>query len=182
MILNNFAKKKLRTISMSQQIEVEAPPIVEHSSVDTKELELPDTVFIRDIENRVFQTIILQSLSKIEGITLREGSFLDHLLRRDSVDGIKGINAEQNSKNRSVSIKVEVCIEYGILIPEKAEEIQSKIAEEITSMTGLHVASVHVVFKNVILPRTEEELKKNTTEKTKNLLEDDLDEAFSNEF
>ncbi|MBA3722405.1 MAG: Asp23/Gls24 family envelope stress response protein [Parachlamydiaceae bacterium] len=117
--------------------------------IDTKEFELPETVFIRDIENKVFQSIVLQCLSEVPGISLVEGNFIDHLLGR-SAEGVKGIYADQDDKNQSVNIKVEVNISYGIEIPEKAEEIQSKIAEQITQITGLHVSSVHVVFKNVI--------------------------------
>lgn len=116
--------------------------------VDTKEFEIPETVFIRDIENKVFQSIVLQCLSQIPGISLTEGNFIDHLLGRS--EGIKGINTEQNEKKQSVSIKVEVNISYGVSIPEKAEEIQSAIADEVTKLTGLHVSSVHVIFKNVI--------------------------------
>lgn len=118
--------------------------------VDTKEFELPETIFIRDIENKVFQSIVLQCLSQIEGISLVEGNFIDYLLGRSAVEGVKGIYAEQDSKNYTVNIKVEVNIFYGIPIPEKAEEIQLKIAEEVTKLTGLHVATVHVVFKNMI--------------------------------
>ena len=33
--------------------------------VDMKEYELPDTVFVRDIEDSVFQGIVLQCLAKI---------------------------------------------------------------------------------------------------------------------
>lgn len=117
--------------------------------VDTKEFEIPQTLFIRDIENKVFVSITLQCLSEIEGISLVEGSFIDHLLRRSS-EGVKGIYAEQSEKNQAVKVKVEVNILYGISIPEKAEEIQSKVADQINLLTGLHVGSVHVVFKNVI--------------------------------
>ncbi|MFT5318718.1 MAG: hypothetical protein ACI8RA_001986, partial [Chlamydiales bacterium] len=60
---------------MVQQLEVKEDKvkIKKSENVDTKELEVPDTVFVRDIENRVFQAIILQGLSKIEGISLLEG-------------------------------------------------------------------------------------------------------------
>lgn len=119
--------------------------------VDTKEFEIPETIFIRDIEDKVFQSIVLQCLSQIEGISLVEGNFIDHLLGRSS-EGLKGISAEQDEKKHSVNIKVEVNIVFGISIPQKAEEIQTKIAEEITKMTGLHVSSVHVVIKNVVSP------------------------------
>ena len=126
--------------------------------VDTKEFEIPETMYIRDIENRVFQGIVLKWLSEIRGIGLIEGNFIDSLL---GSEGVKGIYAEQDSKTQSVNIKVEVNIQYGLSIPDKAEEIQSKIAEEITKLTGLHVGSIHVVFKN-IMPQSEDLLNKAT--------------------
>mgnify|MGYP000234530260 CR=1 FL=1 len=125
---------------------------VDVKKVDTKEFELPETLFIRDVENRVFQGIVLQCLSQIEGITLVEGNFIDNILGRGAVEGVKGIYSEQDNKNHSVSIKIEVNICYGYSIPEKAEEIQTIIAEEITKLTGLHVSCVHVVFKSIISP------------------------------
>lgn len=118
--------------------------------LDTKEFELPETVCTRTIEDRVFQSLVLRSLSKISGIGLVEGNFIDSLLGRDSVEGVKGITIEQENKNHSVAIKIEVSIAYGISIPDKAEEIQSKIAEDITKFSGLHVSSVHVTFKNIM--------------------------------
>ncbi len=139
---------------MVQQLEAEQE--VDNSQavrhVDARELDYPDTVFVRDIENRVFQAIILQRLSRVEDIRLLEGSFLDNILGKDSV---KGVGAEQDSKNQSVNVKVEVSVLYGVSIPAKAEEIQTVIAEDITTLTGLHVSCVHVVFKNVFLDSTD---------------------------
>lgn len=123
---------------------------VDVKKVDTKEFELPETIFSRDIENRVFQGIVLQCLSEIEGITLVEGNFIDNILGRGGLEGVKGIAAEQDNKNHSIAIRLEVNICYGTSIPEKAEEIQTKISDEITRLTGLHVSVVHVVFKNVV--------------------------------
>jgi len=118
--------------------------------IDTKEVELPETVFIRDIEGKVFQSIAVQCLSSIEGVALLEGNFIDSLLGRDATEGIKGIQVEQDPKTHSVSLKIEIKVAYGISIPEKAEEVQMKIAEKISTFTGLHVACVHVIFKNLI--------------------------------
>ena len=123
----------------------------ETKSLDTNELELPETTFVRDIENKVFQSIVAKSLSSIEGIALTSGSFIDHILGRSSADNAAGIHAEQDSKNHSVKIKIEVNIRYNLPIPEKADEIQSKIVKDVTKITGLHVSFVHVVFKNIIL-------------------------------
>lgn len=121
------------------------------SNLDSREIELPETMYIRDVETRVFQAICLQALSKIEGIGLLEGNLIDSLLGRE-MDRVKGIHVEQDQKRQSVSIRIEINIEYGISIPEKAEEVQTKIAEEVSRWTGLHVASVHMIFKNLILP------------------------------
>lgn len=120
-------------------------------NMDAKEIELPNTVFIRDIESRVLQGIVLQVLSKIEHISLIEGNIFDSLLGRD-LERIKGIQVEQEQKGRSVKVSVEINVVYGISIPEKSEEIQTKLAEEITRWTGLHVASIHLIFKELIAP------------------------------
>ncbi len=150
--------------------------------VDTEEFDIPETVFIRDIENKVFQSIVLQCLAQIEGISLVEGNFIDHLLGRSS-EGVKGIETEQNDKHQSVSIKVEVNILYGITIPEKAEEIQTKISEQIAKLTGLHVASVHVVFKNVISIEQASKLAQNSPNPTaSHLMSSTFEEEYTDEF
>ncbi len=125
-------------------------------NMDAREVELPETVYIRDIETRVFQTICLQTLANIDGIGLLGGNLIDALLGRE-LDRVKGIYVEQDGKKHSVTIRVEVNIAYGLSIPEKAEEIQSKLAEAISDLTGLHVASIHIIFKNVIFPATAKE-------------------------
>jgi uncharacterized alkaline shock family protein YloU len=122
-----------------------------YEKLDRKELNLPDTVFIRDIETRVFQAIVLQCLAKIQGVGLIEGNLFDSLLGRE-VERVKGIHVEQDLEQHSVEVRVEINIAYGMSIPEKAEEIQSKIVEEISRWSGLHVASVHVIFKDLIRP------------------------------
>jgi uncharacterized alkaline shock family protein YloU len=120
-----------------------------YEKLDRKELNLPDTVFIRDIETRVFQGIVLQCLAKIQGVGLLEGNIIDSLLGRD-VERVKGIYVEQDQKQPSVTIRVEINVAYGVSIPEKAEEVQGRIVEEISQWSGLHVASVHVIFKGLI--------------------------------
>ena len=118
--------------------------------IDAKEFELPDTTFIRDIESRVFQSIAAQCITHIDDVFLLEGNLIDNLLGRDSVETVKGIYVEQDEENHAVSVKVEVNVAYGVCIPEKSDEIQTKIAQDISSLTGLHVSCVHVIFKNVL--------------------------------
>ncbi|MCB1111925.1 MAG: Asp23/Gls24 family envelope stress response protein [Chlamydiales bacterium] len=153
-------------------------------SVDTKEFEYPETLFEHDIENRVFQGIVLQCLSKVKGITLVEGNFIDSLFGRRGVEGVKGIYAEQDSHSSSVSIRIEVNICFGEPIPDKAEEIQTKVAEEITRLTGLHVAAVHVVFKNVVAHDQAKRMMESLKEaaETPIITEEDVEEEYTDEF
>ena len=118
--------------------------------IDPNELKLPDTVFIRDIETRVFQAIVIRCLAEVEGVYLLEGNLIDDLLGREGDQRVKGIHVEQDQKNHSVSIKVEINMVHGVSIPEKSEEIQTTIATEVTRLTGLHVACVHIIFKSLI--------------------------------
>ncbi len=125
--------------------------------IDTKELELPETVFIRDIETKVFQSIVLQSLSQIEGVETLEGNLFDNLLG-DGLDGVKGLHVDQDQKNHSINVRIEINVAYGISIPEKAEEIQNKILQDISHLTSLHVGSVHVIFKNLISQKAKSDI------------------------
>lgn len=124
-------------------------------NMDEREIELPETVYIRDIDTKVFQAICLQSLAKIEGIGLLEGNLFDSLLGRD-VERVKGIHIAQDQKRHSVEVRVEINVAYEVNIPKKAEEIQEKLAEEISKWTGLHVSSVHIIFKGLIYTAEEE--------------------------
>jgi uncharacterized alkaline shock family protein YloU len=117
---------------------------------DAKEIPVKETLFIRDIETRVFQAITIKCLSLIEGIALIEGSFIDHLLGREGIERNKGIYVDQDAKNQSVAVRVELNVAYGISIPDKAQEIQKKIVNDIFSLTGLTVSVVHVIFKSLL--------------------------------
>lgn len=118
--------------------------------IDTKEVEFPDTSFGRDIENKVLQSIVVQCLLSIQGIGLVEGNLLDYFLGREPAERISGIQVEQDPKTRSIQVKIEINVAYGVVIADKADEIHGKVARELSRLTGLRVSSVHVVFKDLM--------------------------------
>lgn len=118
--------------------------------VDPKEFELPDTLLVSDIENQVFQSIAVRVLTQIQDISMQEGGLIDDFFGREDVSRLKGIIVEQDHRSHSVNFRIEINVAYGVSLPLKAEEIQNRILEEVTRLTGLHVGSVHVVFKNMI--------------------------------
>ncbi len=120
------------------------------SNLDRKEVELLETLFVRHIEDKVFRSIVCQALRKIDGISLVEAGLIDSWFSRDATEGTAGIFVDQDQKNHSVSIKLEINVAYGVSLPEKAEEVQNRVAEEVSGLTGLHVSMVHLVFKNLI--------------------------------
>lgn len=152
---------------------------LESGRFDTKEFEIPETLYIRDIDNRVFQNIVAQCLAKIKDVALAEGGFMDNIFGRSGAEGISSIVAEQDNQKHSLRIRIEVDIAYGISIPDKAEEIQTKIAEEITRLTGLHVACVHVVFKDLISPLP---TKRSLSNKPPIGVAENIEEEYSDEF
>lgn len=152
------------------------------SKVDTQEFEIPETVFVRDIENQVFQGIIVQCLSKISGISLVEDNFIGNLLGRSAETSSRGITAEQDMKNHTISVRIEINVDYGVSIPAKAEEIQTKVADEITKLSGLHVSQVHLIVKNVILPGKEARSIAKQVNASKAMALSAADEEYSDEF
>lgn len=97
-----------------------------------------------------FQEIVLKCLSQINGVGTVEGNLIDDILGRDQSSNLKGVHIEQDSRNCSVAVRLEVNVVYGVPIPEKADEIQSRVAEDVARLTGLHVSCVHVAFKKMI--------------------------------
>lgn len=117
-------------------------------NLDVKEIELPTTDFIFDIETKVFQSICYQCIRQVEGLYPIEGGLIDNLLGHEH---LKGIHVSQDSKQHAVLIKIEVSVIYGVSLPHKAEELQNLIVKEISDLTGLHVGSCHVIFKNLVV-------------------------------
>ena len=115
--------------------------------LDPQEFELPETTYSHEIENKVFRGIILNILAQSPGVAPLEGSFLETFIGR--VDTVKGITIEQDAKSHSVNVTIEIGIQYGVHIPKKAEELQNRISEAITAMTGMRVGCVHIVFREL---------------------------------
>ncbi len=121
-------------------------------NIDLKEVELPDTDFIFDIETKVIQGICYQCITQTEGLFPQEAGLIDNLLGQEA---LKGISVQQDSKQRAVMIKLEVGVLYGVSLPERAEKLQNLVFKEVSELTGLHVGSVHVVFKNLVVKTKE---------------------------
>lgn len=113
---------------------------------------------VRDIEPRVFQAVVIKCLAGIVGISFLEGTLFDHLLGREGLERIKGVSIEKDDQNQLIDIKIELNITYGLSIPEKAVEIETKLISDVLRLTGCAVRSLHVIFKNVFFEDGFEEI------------------------
>ncbi|MCM8771780.1 MAG: Asp23/Gls24 family envelope stress response protein [Candidatus Omnitrophica bacterium] len=55
-----------------------------------------------------------------------------------------------------VSFELGIEVEYGVSIPEVTYEVQERIKKEVEKMSGLKVANVDVIVKEVKLPKKEQ--------------------------
>lgn len=157
--------------------------VTDTKKVDTKEFELPETAFISDIDPQIFQGIVIQCLSEIEGIALAQTGFFNNILGRTGPEVGCAVQSEKDQRSQSVSIKIEVNIQYGLSIPRKAEEIQTKVAEEITKLTGLHVSAIHLVFRNIIPPDEMQKMMQNMSQLLKHqATQEDFEVEYNDKF
>lgn len=54
------------------------------------------------------------------------------------------------------TIELYVIVEYGVRIPDIAQQVQENVKKAVESMTGLSVASVNLHVQNVLIPKIEE--------------------------
>ena len=72
---------------------------------------------------------------------------MHNILGRGNAESVNAIHAEQDSQAKSLKIRVDLNVAYGVPIPIRLEEIQNLLNQELTRLTGLHVASIHLVFR-----------------------------------
>lgn len=58
----------------------------------------------------------------------------------------------------SATIDLYVVVEYGVKIPEVAEQVQDNVKKAVESMTGLTVSSINIHVQNVVIPKLQENL------------------------
>src|SRR5690606_1940504 len=98
--------------------------------------------------NHVFHGIVEKTLARISGVALQGATIIDQMIGRP--EKFRGITATQDPSTQSIKVQLELSVKYGTNIPQKAEEIQAAVTEDLTNFTGLHVSEVHVIFKDLL--------------------------------
>lgn len=119
------------------------------------------------ISDEVVVTIASVAVSEIEGVSGTGAGIVEGIARKfskkSSGGGIKVTMAED-----TVSIDINVIMNYGVRIPEVAWNVQDAVKREVELMTGLAVERVNVRVVGIDVPQenSEEQIEdiENTTE------------------
>lgn len=106
------------------------------------------------IHHSVIASIARVAALKIPGVVEMSGGIVDGLagmIGKRSAD--RGIRVE--FQESSVTLELNVVLEYGTRIPHVAWQIQTEVRRAVEQMTGKPVKAVHVVVQGIRLPAAE---------------------------
>jgi len=108
------------------------------------------------IANEVVAIIASLAASEIDGVSSMSGGVGSGIA--EMFGQKKGVKVETGEDECVVDLSV--IIEYGISIPEVAENIQKNVKEAIESMTGLNAVEINVHVQGVHFTNNEEYVEK----------------------
>ncbi len=98
--------------------------------------------------NEVVATIAGVTAMDIPGIAGMSGGFKDGfaelLGRKNLTKGVKVVIADN-----SVTVDFQIIVEYGVRVPEVAENMQRAVADAIITMTGLSIKAINIAIQGV---------------------------------
>ena len=107
------------------------------------------------VSDEVIAVCAASAALKVEGVADLAGG-ISYLLTRNLLGkelASKGIKASQSDD--TVSIDVNLIVEYGARIPDLAWNVQEKVKAEVEEMTGMHVSAVNINGQGVRIPEEE---------------------------
>ena len=105
------------------------------------------------VHESVVSAIVRKTVLGTKGVVRFAGSSLV-----DNIAEFVGSRAMQDRaitvemEDGTVSVEVQVVLEYGAYIPEVAEKIQSSLRSQLQGMTGMKVGSVNVAVMDIETP------------------------------
>jgi uncharacterized alkaline shock family protein YloU len=98
------------------------------------------------IADDVVGIIASLAAAEVPGVSSTTGGSLVNMLggKKNLSKGVKVTVGEQEA-----AIDLHIVVEYGMIIPEVAHQVQEKVKKAVESMTGLDVIEVNVYVQNV---------------------------------
>ena len=105
------------------------------------------------IANDVVATIVGLATMEVDGVAGMSGGIaggLTELMGKKNLT--KGVKVEATDVD--VTVDVFVIMEFGVVLPDVAENVQNSIKKAVENMTGLQVAAVNVHIQGVLFPQS----------------------------
>jgi uncharacterized alkaline shock family protein YloU len=107
------------------------------------------------IANEVVAIVAGLAATEVPGVAAMSGGIAGGIAERLGRKNLsKGVKVEVGEKEAAVDMYL--IVEYGVRIPEVANQVQSSVKRAIEAMTGLHVIEVNVHVQGVSFAKEEE--------------------------
>jgi uncharacterized alkaline shock family protein YloU len=107
------------------------------------------------IANEVVAIVAGLAATEVPGVAAMSGGIAGGIAERLGRKNLsKGVKVEVGEKEAAVDMYL--IVEYGVRIPEVANQVQSSVKRAIEAMTGLHVVEVNVHVQGVSFAKEEE--------------------------
>jgi len=115
-------------------------------SEDRNYITLPEENGSIHISEEVIASIAVGAVRDVEGIagmmTGMGGSITDLMNKKSAQKGTKGVKIDLTGE--ALSMDLYVMVQYGVSIPEVAENAQKTVAAAVEAMTGCQVDAVNI--------------------------------------
>ena len=110
------------------------------------------------IHENVIASIVRKVACSVEGVSKISGSsFVDNIAEMVGSKKMHDRSIVVEMGDSSVSVEVSINLVYGVSLPEVAEKVQKAVADEIIRLTGLKVAKVNIVIREIEEPENGKE-------------------------
>ncbi|NLP44779.1 MAG: Asp23/Gls24 family envelope stress response protein [Peptococcaceae bacterium] len=108
------------------------------------------------IADEVVEVIASMAASEVEGVAEMSGGFVGDIANMfgRGKSASKGIKVEVGEKEATVDLFLAV--EYGVSIPDVAQNVQKSVKEAIEGMTGLSVLEINIHIQGIAIKNTAE--------------------------
>jgi len=115
-------------------------------SEDRNYITLPEENGSILISEEVIASIAVGAVRDVEGVagmmTGMGGSITDLMNKKSAQKGTRGVKIDMTGE--AISMDLYVMVQYGVSIPEVAENIQKTVASAVEAMTGCQVDAVNI--------------------------------------
>ena len=108
------------------------------------------------IANEVVAIVAGLAATEVPGVAAMSGGIAGGIAERLGRKNLaRGVKVEVGE--REAAVDMYLIVDYGVRIPEVANQVQSSVKRAIETMTGLHVVEVNIHVQGVSFAKDEEE-------------------------